>query len=191
MSHKCPPQIWNTWSHCLCTKKSGQSQTLLFCDFFKRDQISTLNHQHTTVAVTCFSNEMGFNFAFAWRQQEGHLPHWPFLIHSLTCLYLFHYCLGQHPLETMQKCGEIRHSFNSLSASDGGESLLFPLPTCQLRQMTAFGAWKHTLSPFLPLCSYRKKTNSQEMKWTKASGSAPQMCPPQLQKKYPPWTQCS
>lgn len=57
-----------------------------------------------------------------------------------ACVYLFHSCLGQHPLEMIQKCGEIRCSFNSLSAGDGGESLLFPLPTCQLRQMTAFGA---------------------------------------------------
>lgn len=72
-------------------------------------------------------------------------------------VYLLYYCLGQHPLEMIQKCGEICRFFNSLSVEDGGESLLFPLPTCQLRQMTAFGAWKHTLSSSLPLCSYRKK----------------------------------
>lgn len=49
------------------TNECGRSQTTLLCDFFKRDQISTVNSQHTTVTVACFSNKMGLNVPFAWR----------------------------------------------------------------------------------------------------------------------------
>lgn len=52
----------------------------------------------------------------------------------------------------------------------------------------SYAGWlplEHESTLSLPLCSYRENPNSQEMKHTKASASAPLMCPPQLQKKYP------
>lgn len=64
------------------------------------------------------------------------------LIHSSSSIHagLFCYCTGQHPVEMMRKCGGICRSFDSLPTSVGGECLLILLPTCQLHQMTAFGA---------------------------------------------------
>lgn len=145
---------------------------------------STPNPQHSTT-VTSFSSKMSSNFPFACRQRGGGLclasPFFHSFLKSLDYKFMQRSCICSTAAwvnalwQMMRMCGRMCHSFDSLSTSDGGEPLLFPLPTCQLRPLTASGAWKHTLFLF---CSYRKNPNSQEMKHTKASASAPLMCPP-------------
>lgn len=144
---------------------------------------STPNPKHSTT-VTSFSSKMSFNFPFACRQRGGLCLASPFFhsfLKSLDYKFMQRSCICSTAAwvnalwQVMRMCGRMCHSFDSLSTSDGGEPLLFPLPTCQLRPLTASGAWKHTLFLF---CSYRKNPNSQEMKHTKASASAPLMCPP-------------
>lgn len=92
----------------------------------------------------------------------------------------------------MQRRGGICRSFDSLSTSDGGGSLLFFTSHLSVTADDCLWSMKaHSL--FLLSLATEKNLNSQEMKQTKASASAPQMCPPSLQKKKPnpPWTQCS
>lgn len=52
------------------TCRSDRRLYALRRDFFKREQFSTANLQHTT-RVTGFPPKMSFNFPFAWRQQGG------------------------------------------------------------------------------------------------------------------------
>lgn len=113
-----------------------------------------------------FLFKMSFNFPLCMETAWGGLclahplSFVPKLLISNSCIrvfYLFRCCVGQRPVDRMHMCGGICRSFDSLSTSDGGESLLSALPACQLRRMSVFGAWKQTLFSFLPLCSYRKK----------------------------------
>lgn len=95
---------------------------------------------------------------------------------------MFCYCVGQRPVEMMQRRGGICRSFDSLSTSDGGGSLLFFTSHLSVTADDCLWSMKaHSL--FLLSLATEKNLNSQEMKQTKASASAPQMCPPSLQKK--------